>query len=123
MRSPISFQACSTILVCLLAAGCGTSQHATGDTSFKRTAAGTIVQVKLDEYRINMPTSIPAGHTIFQVANTGKHEHNIRFIGQGTDAALPNDLKPGASGELTIDLKPGTYDVDCPVGPHASLGM
>ena len=117
------FCALCAIVVYLAAAGCGTSQHATGDTTFTRTSSGTTVQVKLDEYRIHMPTTIPAGHTIFQVANTGKHEHNIRITGHGVDAALSHDLKPGESEDLTIDLKPGTYKVDCPVGPHASLGM
>jgi len=114
---------CSVIACCLAVTGCGSSQHATGDTTFTRTTAGTDVQVKLDEYRIHMPTSIPAGHTVFQIANTGSHEHNIRITGQGVNAALPKNLEPGQSQDLTVDLKPGKYKVDCPVGPHSTLGM
>ncbi|MCI0364267.1 MAG: cupredoxin domain-containing protein [Phycisphaerales bacterium] len=115
------------ITACLLAIlngpGCANSQHATGDTSFARTAAGIVVQVKLDEYRIHMPTSIPAGHVIFRVSNTGSHEHSIRVEGEGVDVQLPQNLKPGQSHELVTDLRPGKYKVTCPVGPHTMLGM
>jgi uncharacterized cupredoxin-like copper-binding protein len=36
---------------------------------------------------------------------------------------LPENLAPGASGTLTVDLAAGTYEVYCPVGNHADEGM
>src|SRR4030095_2343838 len=116
MIMPTRLMSCASLVAVLAVPGCGTSQHATGDTTFQRTPSGTTVQVKLDEYRIHMPTTIPAGHTVFQISNTGSHEHNIRIAGDGVNAALPKNLEPGQSEDLTVDLKPGKYKVDCPVG-------
>ncbi|HEX2498493.1 MAG TPA: plastocyanin/azurin family copper-binding protein [Actinomycetes bacterium] len=32
-------------------------------------------------------------------------------------------LSPGDSGQLTVDLQAGTYELYCPVGGHRGLGM
>ncbi len=110
--------------------GCASSQHATGSTTLTHTAVGTEVQVQLHEYKIHMPTEVPAGHTILKISNTGSHDHNIKVTGpesapeeDRTEAELPENLKPGATTELVLDLVPGTYKVICPVGPHKMLGM
>ena len=109
-------------LICCVT-GCSSSQHSTDQTTFTRAGDRVQVEVLLDEYKIHMPTTIPAGHVVFQIRNTGKHEHSIEITGQGVQAALPTNLKPGETTELSIDIKPGIYKVDCPVGPHSALGM
>jgi uncharacterized cupredoxin-like copper-binding protein len=81
------------------------------------------VEVGLTEYEINMPSSLPPGPTVFEVANTGAVVHNIEIEGQGVDAVLESNLQPGETGTLEVDLQPGTYEVICPVGNHAQLGM
>jgi uncharacterized cupredoxin-like copper-binding protein len=45
--------------------------------------------------------------------------------GQGISKRLANNLTPGQSGFLNVDLKPGTYTVFCPVGEgaHRANGM
>ncbi len=103
--------------------GCASSQHSTADTTFTHTNDGALVEVRLDEYKIHMPTSIPAGAITFQVENTGKHKHNIEIEGHGVEATLDYDLRPGETAELKVHLVPGTYKVYCPVGPHRMLGM
>jgi uncharacterized cupredoxin-like copper-binding protein len=70
-----------------------------------------------------MPTKLPAGRAVFQIANTGTHDHNIEITGPGVNATLPHNLKGGESSELVATLQPGTYKVSCPVGPHSMLGM
>ena len=104
-------------------AGCASSQHATGDTTYTRVDDQVLVEVLLNEDKIHMPTTIPGGDVVFQIKNIGTHEHNFKIAGQGVEAAPPHNLKPGESTELRVQLKPGTYKVTCPVGPHASLGM
>jgi uncharacterized cupredoxin-like copper-binding protein len=41
----------------------------------------------------------------------------------GTEEEPSANLAPGASGALEVDLRPGTYEVHCPVGNHADEGM
>jgi uncharacterized cupredoxin-like copper-binding protein len=114
----IATLSCGSVL-----AACGSSQHATGPTTYTKTAAGVQVQVLLDEYKIHMPTTIPAGEVTFNVKNTGGHKHNIEINGAGIDAKLSRDLEPGQSADLDVHLDPGTYKVWCPIGPHANMGM
>ncbi|MGH9339654.1 MAG: cupredoxin domain-containing protein [Acidobacteriota bacterium] len=81
------------------------------------------VQVGLSEYTINMPPSIPAGNTTFQVTNNGTMEHNFEIEGQGIEQTFPANLQAGESQSLQVDLQPGIYTVYCPVSDHRSQGM
>jgi uncharacterized cupredoxin-like copper-binding protein len=107
----------------LLLGACASSQGNVGNTKVITTASGSIVEVNLDEYKIQMPDSIPAGTTTFKVANIGHHEHNFEIKGNGIDKAFDGNLKEGEKKEMQVKLDAGTYDVICPVGPHATLGM
>jgi glucose/arabinose dehydrogenase/uncharacterized cupredoxin-like copper-binding protein len=86
-------------------------------------AMGETVAVSLMEFAIDMPSELPAGPTTFEITNDGTIEHNFEVEGQGIEEELPENLAPGASGTLTVDLAPGTYEVYCPVGNHADEGM
>jgi uncharacterized cupredoxin-like copper-binding protein len=86
-------------------------------------AMGESVAVSLMEFAIDMPTELPAGPTTFEITNDGTIEHNFEVEGQGIEEELPENLAPGATGTLTVDLAPGTYEVYCPVGNHADQGM
>ena len=81
------------------------------------------VDVKLTEYKIEMPASVSAGATTFKVTNTGKETHGFEIEGNGIEKALKPRLKMGGSGSLQVDLKPGTYKVYCPVLGHKRRGM
>jgi uncharacterized cupredoxin-like copper-binding protein len=83
------------------------------------------VEVKLSEWKIDMPAGIPAGPTVFKVKNVGNKKHNFKIEGPGIERQLPRDLKAGETGVLELDLKPGTYQVICPVGLgyHKRKGM
>lgn len=85
--------------------------------------AASPVQVSLIEWAIEMPTELPAGSTTFAIRNDGARVHNFEIEGQGITAVLPQDLQPGVSDTLTVDLAPGEYIVYCPVGNHAGQGM
>ena len=81
------------------------------------------VEVKLTEYKIEMPASVTAGATTFTVTNTGEEIHGFEIEGNGIEKALKPRLKKGESGSLQVDLKPGTYKVYCPVLGHKRHGM
>ena len=83
------------------------------------------VSAKLSEWKVELsqPT-IAAGSVTFSVANTGTVPHAFEVEGQGIEKETAV-IQPGASATLTLTLKPGNYDVYCPVGgdSHKHLGM
>lgn len=84
---------------------------------------GGAVEVTLTDFRIDMPSTLPAGPTTFRVTNAGKAEHNFEVEGEGIETKLAQNLQPGESGSLEVDLQPGTYHVYCPVANHEERGM
>src|ERR1700723_2195870 len=81
------------------------------------------VEVKLTEYKIEMPALIGSGATTFDVTNAGNETHGFEIEGNGIEKALKPRLKKGESGSMQVDLKPGTYKVYCPVLGHKRRGM
>ena len=93
-----------------------TTMTSTGDT--------TMVSVSLKDYTITLsPKEAPAGNVMFHITNDGKDLHAIRVEGKDLDKSSAN-VKAGEKTALQIDnMKPGTYEVDCPVGDHEDRGM
>jgi len=79
--------------------------------------------VSLTEYQIDMPTSLPAGIHVFDVANNGNGEHNLTVEGQGIKTEFVTNLTSGQTQSMQIYLAAGTYTVYCPVGDHRAEGM
>jgi plastocyanin len=86
-------------------------------------AAAPQIEVQLTEYEIQMPDTIAAGRQTFHVTNAGKLNHNFAIEGNGFATKLSYDLTRGDSTPLTVDLKPGSYTVYCPVDKHRGRGM
>jgi uncharacterized cupredoxin-like copper-binding protein len=84
-----------------------------------------VVDVALSEFTIDMPTEIVAGATRFSITNTGNAPHGFILEGNGVNKRLANNLQPGTSAFLNVDLAPGTYTIFCPVGEgaHRANGM
>jgi uncharacterized cupredoxin-like copper-binding protein len=81
------------------------------------------VEVTLVDGEIQMPDTVSAGMYLFDVTNEGELVHNLEIEGQGIETMLDEDLQPGESGTLSVELEPGEYDLYCPVGDHAEQGM
>ncbi len=84
---------------------------------------GDQVAVSLTEYTIDMPTSLPAGTITFMVTNNGTVAHNFAIEGQGIEEEFEQNLQPGATATMQVDLQPGSYTVYCPVANHREQGM
>ena len=101
------------------------------------------VNVTLDSFSIQMPSTIKAGQVTFHVSNVATSDTHS-FIIVKTDLApgkLPLDssgnvnessldridgitaLAPGASQDLTVTLQPGNYVAFCDVPGHYQAGM
>ena len=111
------------------------------------TAEGTAVAVTMGETDVqNMymnldPATVSAGSVTFTVVNEGVKKHE--FVVLSTDvlaADLPivndevneedyvvideiEDLPPGETGTLTVDLAPGHYALICNLKGHMRMGM
>ena len=84
---------------------------------------GHRVSVTMTEYHFTMPATAKAGKTTFVIKNAGRKEHAFEIKGQGIDQKLSPNPKPGQTGTLQVDLKPGIYNINCPLPFHTMRGM
>jgi hypothetical protein len=86
---------------------------------------GTPITVRLAEWKVELGSaSVPAGTIAFNITNAGAIPHAFEVEGGGVEketAVVP----PGGTTSLTLMLRPGQYEVYCPVGEdsHKKLGM
>ena len=75
--------------------------------------------------------AIRPGRVTFVIRNRGKYVHGfeieIRRLddehgGDGEDAET-EELRPGQSTRMTVDLVPGRYEIECSVSDHDERGM
>lgn len=65
----------------------------------------------------------PGAYT-FHAVNAGHTVHSLTINGPGgASRTLPASLNPGQSGDVAVTLRPGNYDVFCPVDAHKDAGM
>ena len=81
----------------------------------------------------SVPT-VKAGSVTFNVTNTGQTTHGFAIVpapakvaggsvDESTFIASGEDLAAGASGTVSADLKPGTYELFCHVPGHYAAGQ
>jgi uncharacterized cupredoxin-like copper-binding protein len=111
-------------------AGCGDDEDeeattpATEVDGGAEAGGGETVEVSLVDFAIEPDqVEVPAGAVTFDVSNDGETLHNLEIEGDGVEEELPEDLQPGQGGSLEVDFQPGTYEMYCPVGNHADMGM
>lgn len=134
----LSFRILAVVLFSVLALSACGGNSATSNTngSGAAPAAGgaTTVNVGEKDYILTLDkTSVPAGPVTFKMVNMGPSTHNVAVIaGDGaskdkgvTGATLKEGavINMGQNESVTLDLKPGTYQVYCSVAGHVQLGM
>jgi plastocyanin len=79
----------------------------------------------LSEWKIDLSSAtIAAGQVTFTATNAGSIPHALEVEGNGLEQKTPL-IQPGQTTMLTLTLKPGSYEIYCPVGDdsHKKLGM
>ena len=103
-----------------IAATTGTAEETGGAGAAEETVDLTATDFKFNP----SDPSVKAGTVTFDVSNEGNTLHNIEVEGPSGEEELPDDIQPGDSGKLAVDLdQPGTYRFYCPVANHEELGM
>jgi uncharacterized cupredoxin-like copper-binding protein len=79
------------------------------------------VKVTESEFKIALAsTQLKAGTITFDVKNDGQIEHDVAIKGMSQKTKL---IPAGASAQLVVTLKPGTYELYCTVAGHEAAGM
>jgi plastocyanin len=71
---------------------------------------------------IPVAAQAPAGKLVVKSVNKASIGHNISVTGNGVNQAGPV-VSGGKTSEITVTLKPGTYQFLCTVPGHAAAGM
>jgi uncharacterized cupredoxin-like copper-binding protein len=115
-------------LVALSSCGAGGGGgNASGGTKSSSAAAGPViktVEVKETEFKLD-PAKITLnkpGTYVFKAVNSGTTTHALEIEGKGVEKETGN-LNPGQSAELKVTLKPGKYEIYCPIDSHRQQGM
>jgi plastocyanin len=110
---PLSIAACGDDEDDDGAAQTGTATNAQG-------GVGSTLAVSETEYRLDPANpAVQAGTVTIETA----HHPRARGGGAGGESET-EDIAPGDSAELTVDLsQAGTYEWYCPIGNHKELGM
>ena len=95
-------------------------------TSFAVATSQTVtIPVTLTEWKVELGRdTVPAGSVTFRLSNKGTVTHGFYVRGQGINKGS-RELSAGESASLTLTLKPGTYEVFCPMSEnsHKLAGM
>ena len=88
-------------------------------------AGGQAVNVTLTEWKVAMSRdTVHAGAVTFRITNNGTITHGFYVRGDGVDKGS-KDIPAKQSASLVVTVKPGTYEVFCPMSDesHKLAGM
>jgi uncharacterized cupredoxin-like copper-binding protein len=124
----LSLVSACVAITALAIAGCGGDDNETTATtaaSGTPSAGGQTVNISETEYQLDpSDPSVKAGTVSFKATNDGSIDHSLEVEGPSGEQELEQDLTPGQSGTLTVDLsQPGKYEFYCPVENHRERGM
>ena len=83
------------------------------------TIALTETEFKIDPAKVDVKKP---GVVEFQVENAGGVTHALEVESEDLEAET-EDIAPGDSATLKVDLPAGTYELYCPIGDHEEQGM
>lgn len=94
-------------------------------TAVAPAAGAQAVPVTLQEWKIGLRRdTVRAGNVTFRVSNAGLMNHAFYVRGEGVEKGS-REIPAGQAASLTVALKPGTYEVFCPMSDesHKKAGM
>jgi plastocyanin len=113
------------LLAVLLAVGCGKEEKAGAGGGAASLSSGEVLAVTGTEYSFD-PAAVVlqgAGELRIRLRNDGALAHNLKLRRNGREVGGTSSLPAGESGEATVRVSPGRYEMLCTVGDHAALGM
>ena len=119
----------TTLLGCLLffgflLAGCSPAEET--ESEVQEAVEEPVEVIEIDETEFSLdPAEITLerpGTYVFRAVNSGNAVHALEIEGGGIEEETEN-IQPGESTELEVNLDPGTYKLYCPVGNHEERGM
>ncbi len=113
------------LLAVLLAVGCGKDEKAGGEGGAAELTSGQVLVVAGKEYSFDPGAVVlqGAGELKIRLRNDGSLAHNIKLRRDGKEVGGTPSLPAGKTGEATVRVTPGRYEMLCTVGDHAELGM
>ena len=111
------------ILVAALA-GCGSDDEAS-DSTTPAANSGTI-EIAETEFALNPENATvdAAGEVTIHVVNNGAETHALEVENDDLNVEEETEeIAPGESADLTVDLADGEYEIYCPIDGHRSMGM
>jgi len=104
-----------------------TTSATTASTEGKTVGESPISTIQVNETEMSLdPSEITLdrpGTYVFRAVNTGNVVHALRIEGNGIEEQSTRNIGPGESADLQVNLRPGTYEIDCPVDNHEDQGM
>ena len=123
---PVALTACGSDDSTSTSAASETTSSTAASTDSSTTASsggGQTVKIGESEYKLDpSDATLKAGSVTLDVTNDGTITHNLQIEGNGVEETT-DSLAPGDTGELTVDLKPGSYEMYCTIDGHKDLGM
>ncbi|HSQ29146.1 MAG TPA: cupredoxin domain-containing protein [Gemmatimonadaceae bacterium] len=83
------------------------------------------LKAELREWKISLNgTSVSSGRVTIEVHNSGTTTHSFEIEGNGIEQRT-RPVAPDSTVSLSVDLKPGKYEIYCPLGSgmHRRMGM
>ena len=120
------------VILTLTLAACGSSSGSGGGGSSTPATSsggggsggGTPISATEKDFSITLAKSqVAPGTYTFHVVNNGPSAHDFTINGPGVANKKTGLLQSGSSGDLTVTLTNGTYDVYCSVPGHKAAGM
>ncbi|HYJ74365.1 MAG TPA: iron uptake system protein EfeO [Kineosporiaceae bacterium] len=103
------------VLVGLLAGAAGLS--ACSSSTGGGAASGTVTVTGTDTACTPATTQVPAGTVSFRLQNQGSRVNELYVLRpDGSIAGERENVGPGTSGDLTVELAPGSYTLQCKPG-------
>ncbi len=108
----------------LLLVGCNPAEETESEVQEVVEEPIDTIEVQETEFSLD-PSEITLeepGTYVFRAVNSGNAVHALEIEGEGIEEET-EEIEPGESTELEVNLDPGTYKLYCPVGNHEERGM
>jgi plastocyanin len=99
------------------------SSPAAGGTAATATEKNAVTATESDFAIALSSAELTAGTYSITVTNSGKATHSLTIKGPGGVDMTSDTLQGGKTTTMTVTLRPGQYEVYCPIGNHRAMGM